>query len=117
MKNTNILIYLRVKLTKAYLRAHIKRNLDKINISQYISIQTKFMLNANDFPTYSLGKIKYLNLKNQEDYRIYIKYLNELYEVIIKENKISKKITGIYLQYAAVTKKEYLDFIKNSKTR
>ena len=114
---TIIKIFLKVQLTKAYLKAHIKRNLQKMSQSQYISIQTKFMLNKNDFPTYSLGKKCYLDLKNQEDYRFYIEYLTELYEVKVEDSKVIKRITGIYFQYKTVTQKEYLEFINTLKTR
>ena len=106
-----IKIYLRVQLKTKTLRLHIRNQLSKITNLQYISIQTKFMFNKNDFPTYSLGKKCYLDLKNPKDIQFYLEYMSSMYEVKNKNRKLCKRLTGIYLQYSISTSKDYLDFI------
>ena len=52
----SIKIWLRTVLTVNTLKRNIRRTLNKIVVFQYISIQTKFMVDGNAAPTLTLGK-------------------------------------------------------------
>ena len=110
-----IKIYLRVQLKTKTLRLHIRNQLSKITNLQYISIQTKFMFKGKTFPTYTIGRKCYLDLKNSRDIKLYLKYITNLYNVKKTNKGICRSVTGIYLQYAASTRKDYLNFIKSIK--
>ena len=110
-----IKIFLRVQLKTSTLKQHIRKNLNKLSNLQYISIQTKFMFNKNNFPTYSLGKKCYIDLTNPNDIQFYVEYLSKLYEIKNEHKKLCKRLTGIYIQVASANKKDYLDFINSIK--
>ena len=119
-----ITITLRVPLTPTLLRAHIRTILNKINLNQYISIHTKFMVDKNMFPTRSLGYKHYLDLNNKEDIKNYLSYVRNLYNNKIKNGYKYNRITGLYIHCKVCNKVDYLNsknelgnpIIKNYKT-
>ena len=72
-------VFLRRLISTTTLRLNIRRYLKQINLSQFVCIQTKFMLNGNKEPTQSLGRKFILDLNNNDDREFYFSYLIEQY--------------------------------------
>lgn len=101
------IIKLKVALTPNYLRTHIRKVLNKIELGQYISIHTKFMIDKNSFPTRSLGNKCYLNLENNVDKNLYLSYVTNLYRYKTLNGYKYKRITGLYIHCIKSNKKDY----------
>lgn len=105
-------IYLRTVLTESTLRKNVRRILNKINLSsQYISIQTKFMVDGNLEPTQSLGIKFYIDFNNKDDKEFYLSYLMDLYLTKYSEQYDPNKITGLNFTCLTSAKQDYTNFI------
>ena len=100
----NVMNILRFKLA-------IRRKIGQINVGQYVSIKTKFMINGDTYPTLSLGEKFFLDLSSESDKSFYISYLLEKYNSDYINKYETSKITGIYLEVLKTTKDNYTAFI------
>ena len=104
-------VFLRRLISTTTLRLNIRRYLKQINLSQFVCIQTKFMLNGNKEPTQSLGRKFILDLNNNDDREFYFSYLIEQYNTKYVNNHNPSKITGICFNCTISNKEEYTNFI------
>lgn len=93
------------------LKQAIRRKIGQINVGQYVSIKTKFMINGDTYPTLSLGEKFFLDLSKESDKSFYISYLLEKYNSDYINKYETSKITGIYLEVLKTTKENYTAFI------
>lgn len=104
-------VFLRREINVPSLKKAIRRNLKKMNIGQYVSITTKFMLDGNSYPSHSLGKQFILDLSQESNKKFYLSYLLEQFNTnYLNKHEISK-VTGIYFEVLQTTKENYTNFI------
>ena len=104
-------IFLRTLLTESNLKNSLRRVIKKIDLEQYVSIQTKFMLNGNNYPSHSLGNKYFIDLKKDGDIEFYISEVLLDYNIYYNNKYDSTKITGIYIQCIKSNKDDYISFI------
>ena len=109
MKKYNL--YLRKAITLKSLKKNIKTMLNKIDLGQYISIQTKVMLNGNLVSSCSLGRKYYLDLKNKDDKEFYLAYLMEKFNTNYINQNNPDKVTGICFYCVKSNENNYAKFI------
>ena len=104
-------ITLKTLLTSKLLRYHLRRYFAQYFQSDYIAVQTKFVLGDNENPTQSLGNKFILNVRNRAEVDTYINMVMDAYNTKYLNKYTPDKISQIKFIHIFVDKNDYVNFL------